>query len=93
MGGRDAVEGILRKMLQDLFEADSQGARREKLARAHGYADGYMRAMLDLGVTTQKDLLALVLEERQRSAGASGTHRRARVITSTARSRAKEATA
>lgn len=60
------VEGILRNMLRDLFEADSRGARRDKLARAHGYADGYMRALLDLGVAEQKQLLQVVLEERQR---------------------------
>jgi hypothetical protein len=69
------VEGILRNMLKDLFEADSRGARRDKLARAHGYADGYMRALLDLGVAEQKELLQLVLEERQRQSAAAPARR------------------
>lgn len=66
--GQVEVERVLRSMLRDLFEADSRGARREKLARAHGYTDGYMRALIDLGVTTQRDLLDLVLDERRRVA-------------------------
>lgn len=65
---QDEVERILRTMLQDLFEVDRRGARGDKLARVHGYADGYMRALVDLGFATQKDLLELVLEERRRAA-------------------------
>ena len=66
--GREKAEDILRSMLRDLFEVDRRGARGDKLARVHGYADGYMRALVDLGVTTQKDLLAIVLDERRRAA-------------------------
>lgn len=68
MDGRGEVERILRNMLQELFEADSKGARRDRLARAHGYADGYMRALVDLKLTTEKELLQLVLEERRKTA-------------------------
>ncbi len=67
MDGLAQVEGNLRQMLQDLFKADSQGARRERLARAHGYADGYMKALVDLGLVTEKQLLQIVLEERHRA--------------------------
>jgi hypothetical protein len=68
MAGWGEVDPILRKLLQDLFEADGRGARRERLARAHGYADGYMRALIDLGLVTEKQLLDIVLQERARAA-------------------------
>jgi hypothetical protein len=60
------VGTTLRTMLRDLFLADGRGGTREKLARAHGYADGYMKALLDLGVSDRKELLRIVLEERTR---------------------------
>lgn len=66
--GQDKVEDILRKMLRDTFEVDRRGARSDKLARVHGYTDGYMRALVDLGFSTQQELLELVLEERRRAA-------------------------
>jgi hypothetical protein len=65
---RDGVEGTLRALLKDLFELDHQGGRGDKLARAHGYADGYMRALVDLGAASQKELLEIVLDERRRAA-------------------------
>ena len=66
--GHEEVEAILRGMLRDLFEVDRRGARGDKLARVHGYADGYMRALVDLGHATQKELLEIVLDERRRAA-------------------------
>jgi len=65
------VDVTLRTMLRDLFVADSRGGMREKLARAHGYADGYMRALIDLGITDRERLLELILEERRRYFGES----------------------
>jgi hypothetical protein len=71
------VETILRTMLRELFEADSRGARRDRLARAHGYADGYMKALVDLGHADERRLLGIVLEERRRSADLSHVGRSA----------------
>jgi hypothetical protein len=70
MGGRghEDIEDILRRMLRDLFEIDHRGARGDKLARVHGYTDGYMRALVDVGIATQKELLTIVLDERRRAA-------------------------
>lgn len=68
MVGRGETESVLRQMLRDLFKADSKGERVEKLARAHGYADGYMRALMDLEVFSHKELLKIVLDERRRAA-------------------------
>jgi hypothetical protein len=68
---RTGVEMIseLKTMLRDMFAASAGGARGARLARAHGYVDGYMRAMLDQGVSTKAELLAVVATERERFAG------------------------
>ena len=69
---RTGVEMIseLKTMLRDMFAASaSGGAGGARLARAHGYVDGYMRAMLDRGVSTKAELLAVVASERERFAG------------------------
>ncbi|MBM4373640.1 MAG: hypothetical protein FJ095_01035 [Deltaproteobacteria bacterium] len=54
----------LRKMLHDVFVARATGASHPKMTRAHGYVDGYMRALLESGAATKDELLALVAEER-----------------------------
>lgn len=41
-----------------------RGAAGPKLARAQGFVDGYMRALLDAKLATQRELLAVVAEER-----------------------------
>jgi hypothetical protein len=63
-----SVEQILRGLLRDMIEVDGRGARGDKLARVHGYVDGYMRALVDLGVASQKELLEIVIDERRRAA-------------------------
>jgi hypothetical protein len=54
----------LRRLLHDVFVARAEGANYSRLARAHGYADGYMRALLESGQCTKQELLELVAEER-----------------------------
>ena len=66
---RDQVLVELRRMLHDLFLATEQGVAQPRLARAHGYADGYMKAMLQAGIVNQRELLTIVAEERGRVAG------------------------
>ena len=61
-----------------MFAASASGAGGARLARAHGYVDGYMRAMLDLGVATKSELLAVVAAERERFAGPGPPRARAR---------------
>jgi hypothetical protein len=51
-------------MLKEAFVAKAEGAAQPRLARAYGYADGYLKALLDAGLATQKELLALVSEVR-----------------------------
>jgi hypothetical protein len=59
----------LRRMLGDVMAASAAGATHARFARAHGYVDGYMRALLDLGCATQPELLEVVATERERSRG------------------------
>jgi hypothetical protein len=54
----------LKVMLYDALLAKTRGATYPRLARAHGYVDGYMKALLDAGLATNQELLALVSEAR-----------------------------
>jgi hypothetical protein len=54
----------LKRMLNDVLIAKSKGVSYQRLARAHGYVDGYMKALLDAGMATQQELLTIVAEER-----------------------------
>lgn len=66
---KDKAELIadVRAMLCDVFSAKNAGETYGRLARAHGYVDGYMRALLELGIVTKDELLELVNSERERS--------------------------
>jgi hypothetical protein len=59
----------LSRLLHDLFTARSEGANYPRLARAHGYVDGYMRALLESGQASKQELLALVAAERTKVGG------------------------
>ncbi len=74
---RDRVVSDLRQLLRDLFVAKGHGNAYTRLARAHGYVDGYMRAVLDLGIIEKSELLAMVTEERALADGPATTMVRA----------------
>lgn len=59
----------LRKLLRDLFGARYQGVPAARINRAQGYADGYMAALLRGKQLTQRELLAIIAEERARIGG------------------------
>lgn len=61
----------LQQMLHDVFVQRESGASYQRLARAHGYVDGYMRALLESGQCTKQELLAMVAAERARVSGPS----------------------
>jgi len=69
MKSKSEMIAELRTMLGDVFTAKAAGEAYGRLARAHGYVDGYMRAILDLGVVTKAELLDIVNAERERSSG------------------------
>ncbi len=54
----------LRIMLRDVFRLRQDGVAYARLARAHGYVDGYMRALLEANLVDKSELLAVVAEER-----------------------------
>ncbi len=54
----------LKKMLHDVFVARAVGTSHPRMARAHGYVDGYMRALLESGRADKQELLSLVAEQR-----------------------------
>lgn len=55
----------LRGLLRDVIRLRREGVAYPKLAAAQGYADGFMRALIDGGVCTQQELLTLVAEVRR----------------------------
>jgi hypothetical protein len=59
----------LRGMLRDIFTLRESGHLEARVGRAHGYVDGFMRALLDTGVATKSELLVIVAEERERVSG------------------------
>lgn len=69
MKTRFDVLAELRVMLADVFAAKAAGEPYGRLARAHGYIDGYMRGLLDMGAVTKAELLEVVNGERDRASG------------------------
>lgn len=63
----------LRGMVRDMLRLRSEGGAYAKLARAHGYVDGYMRVLLETGAADHKELLALVSDERRKFDGPATT--------------------
>jgi hypothetical protein len=59
----------LQTMLRDVFSAAAAGTTQSRIARAHGYVDGFMRALLDTGAAEHAELVALVAAERERVSG------------------------
>ncbi|MEM7139291.1 MAG: hypothetical protein AAF436_17785 [Myxococcota bacterium] len=62
----DELKVTLRGLVKKTIETRFSGANYASLAQARGYADGYMRALLDAGLVDQKQLLELVNAERRR---------------------------
>jgi hypothetical protein len=66
---KDAMLDNLRTLLRDVFKLRREGTAYARLARAHGYVDGYMRVLLESGAATRAELLAVVTAERSREGG------------------------
>ena len=52
-------------MLRDVFSAKSAGETYARLARAHGYVDGFMRALVEVGYCSREELRDIVAAERE----------------------------
>lgn len=59
----------LRQLLRDALAASAAGTAQPRMARAHGYVDGFMRALLSSGLATRAELLKIVASERERAGG------------------------
>ena len=59
----------LRSLLNEVFKLRREGAAYARLARQHGYVDGYMRMLLEAGIATRGELLEIVAAERVRTDG------------------------
>jgi hypothetical protein len=66
---KDEMLNELRTMLRDVFAAQAAGQVHARVARAHGYVDGFMRVLLDTGIAGKHELLELVASERQHVSG------------------------
>jgi len=66
---KDELLNELRTMLRDVFAAQAAGQVHARVARAHGYVDGFMRVLLDTGIAGKQELLELVASERQAISG------------------------
>ena len=66
---KDEMLSELRTMLRDVFAAQAAGQVHARVARAHGYVDGFMRVLLDTGIAGKQELLELVASERQAISG------------------------
>ena len=69
MASKSQVLDYLTMTLRDLFLAQAGGQAYARLARAHGYVDGYMRAVEDAGLATKAELLATVQKAREGAQG------------------------
>lgn len=64
MGKQDLLDRV-RELVADVTRARFEGSAYAKLMRAHGYADGYMRALLDAGLVERDALLVAVGDARR----------------------------
>ena len=51
--------------MKNTFRLRNQGAQATKIAHCQGYADGYMRLLLDAGHVTEEELLGIVSDARR----------------------------
>ncbi len=64
MRSKSDLLGDLTKMVGDSILDRRRGAAQARLTRLQGRIDGYMCALLDAGIVTRDELLALVSRER-----------------------------
>lgn len=64
-----AILARIDEMLEGALRLRLQGAEQPRFHRAQAYADGYMTAVLEQGVVSAHELLALVAQARRRIEG------------------------
>jgi hypothetical protein len=72
---KEELIDVVRRLLREVVKARFEGGAYARMSRAHGFADGYMAALLDAGVMERDSLLRLVGEERLKlTAPTGGAH-------------------
>jgi hypothetical protein len=61
----------LRGLVREALRLRREGAMYARLSRAGGAVDGYMTALVDSGIATRSELLALISAERAEQDGPS----------------------
>jgi hypothetical protein len=69
MRTKDEALEELRTMFRNVLAASAAGGSHTRVLRARGCVDGYMRALLDMGIATRAELLELIAAERERADG------------------------
>lgn len=69
MASKQRAIAELRTHVREMLALLAEGSTFPKLSRAQGQVDGYMRALLDSGQATERELLALVSEVRREMNG------------------------
>lgn len=62
---KDSMIRTLRGLLQDTFRLRHEGAAYAKLTHAQGFADGYMKVLVDSGMVTEPELLEIIAQVRR----------------------------
>ena len=73
--GYDELTTEVRKLLRAAFEARWRGELHVHKVRAHAYADGYIKALIDAGLLGQDESLQLVADARAELAAAPAPER------------------
>lgn len=66
---RSQMLPILQRLVADVLLLRTEGATYDRMGRAQGLVDGYMRAIIDAGIAEQHELLGLVKAQRLRECG------------------------
>jgi hypothetical protein len=59
----------LATLFRGVLDAQNRGASTRQLGRAHGYVDGYMKALIDSGIATPRELLVVLGKVRAEAHG------------------------
>jgi hypothetical protein len=63
------LHDVLRSLLRDSMRLHAQGAAGSRLAQADGYVDGFIRALVEAGLSDHAAILSIVRDVRREVAG------------------------
>lgn len=69
MANKKDLFDAFRGMMREILVMQRNGGTGVELARARGYADGYMRCLSEAGLATQEELLQWVSDVRTQTSG------------------------